>query len=180
MADATPASEAPEAEQVEPQTEEAPAQDTPENPAPADVADDLDALPDWAQKEIKNLRAEAAAKRIKNNELLQKLAEAGDPKETQRLVEELQAELHRSQRAALVNELARKHNIPEAAIPLLTATEAQELEAQVLAIAALSQGRGPATPPPLNPSGGRDPMAAPPVDPLELYKKAKSRVKTFG
>lgn len=168
--------------QETPATEDANPEETPAEKAEdtPDSADALEGLPDWAQKEIKRLRSENASKRIDNNTLREQLQNASSAEEYKKLAKELEAKLAKAEREATVAELARKHNVPDAALALLTAQDPAELEAQVLAIAALTQGRGPATPPPLNPTGGRNPGAPAPVDPADLYKQAKSLVKQFG
>lgn len=176
-----------ETQAVEEETQETPAPESAEEQPDqekeskdAEPADDLEGLPDWAQKEIKRLRAENASKRIDNNQLREQLANASSAEEYKTLAKELETRLAKAERDATVAELARKHNIPDAAVALLTAQDPEELEAQVLAIAALTQGRGPASPPPLKPTGGRDPLAPPAADPTELYKKAKGLIKNFG
>lgn len=90
-------------------------------------------------------------------------------------MQELQTKLAQAERQRTVAELARQHNLPEGASVLLTAQTPEELEAQAAAIASLTQGQGPATPPPLTPSGGRDPMGAPQDDVKSLIAKANER-----
>jgi hypothetical protein len=152
-----------------------------EQDAGDDGSDALGELPEWARKEIEDLRKENASKRVKNNELSQQLQDilsSGDPKEQAQLIEQLQAQVRANELKATKAELARRHNIPDAATALLTAEDPEALEAQVLAIAALTQGREvpPAPQPdPVRPAGGRDPYSPPAPQSSELLAAARSR-----
>lgn len=137
-------------------------------PATPPAGDDVASLPEWAQKQIKDLRQEAADRRTKAKEAEEKLAKAKTPEEFETAVNELRT-ANLGLEKALV---ASQHNLPEALAARLQGTTREELEADATALQALVN----ITPPPTadNLSGGLDPNSDDDGEsnPLALAKRA--------
>ena len=143
--------------------------------------DALTELPEWARKEIQNLRRENASKRTTNKELseqLEAIRNEGDPAEQRRLIEELQTGMRHSELELSKVKFARQYGLPEGSEVLLNAEDPQLLEAQAKMLAALTAGKtAPAVPQPpsVPPAGGREPYAEPEPTASDLLAKARSR-----
>lgn len=124
---------------------------------------DENALPEWARKELSDVRNEAARYRISARELREALGAAKSPEEYAAVsarVTELEAELHRER-------LGRQYQLPEVFAALISGEtdEAREEHAKALA-GALDDARGTSLP---VGRGGLDPtQTQEPRDPASL------------
>lgn len=91
--------------------------------------DGIDALPEWAQSELRNVRAEAANYRTRLREAEQKLADATSPEEIQTAITELREQNAKLERTVLVSKVARKHGLPDDLAARLTGDDEAALEA---------------------------------------------------
>jgi hypothetical protein len=91
--------------------------------------DDDKKLPEWAEKELKEVRAEAAGYRVKLREAIQKLEQAKSPEEYETAVSELRDENDKLSRQILINEIAREHELPKELADVLQGATEEELKA---------------------------------------------------
>lgn len=142
--------------------EEKPVSDKPDaseegSDKPADKGEEkapegIDSLPEWARKELSNVRAEAANYRTKLREAEAKLSAAKTPEEVEAAISELKDQNAKLERSILVNKVAGKHRLPAELAELLKGEDEAALEAHAKALAKF------ATPaPPTSLSGGLDP-----------------------
>lgn len=174
-------------------TEQQQQQDPPQDPPAGDPdatdnppADDPDAdldnndeLPEWARKELKKARAEAAARRVENKTLAEKLAAAVTPEDHMKIVEELRQENAKLTRQQTISSLVEELELPAKASALIKGDTPEELREAAEALAAILPKRDPDLPPPLDPQGGRQPGRPPAADPKELAKIAAKRRSRF-
>lgn len=120
----------------------------------ASEADSVDGLPDWAQKQIKDLRRESANYRTQ----LQSVKDASV--KTDEEFETLKAELAKKDVALVRERIASKHGLPDALRDRLQGETQEDLEADAKAIASLIHSpRQPVDSP--SPSGGLDSGSSP-------------------
>lgn len=167
------------------QQQQDPPQDPPADPPktddpPADAdLDDNDELPAWARRELKAARSEAAARRVKERELEEKLRNAVTPEDHAKIVEELRTENARLTRTQTISSLVEEFELPAKASALIKGETPEELREAAEALAAILPKRDPDLPPPLDPQGGREPGRPPAQDPSELVKAANARRRQF-
>lgn len=153
--------------------------DTPPAENPDADLDDNDELPDWARKELKKARAEAAARRVENKTLAEKLAAAVTPEDHAKIVEELRKENEKLTRRSTISSLVEEFELPSKASALIKGDTPEELRAAAEALAEILPKRDPDLPPPLDPQGGRQPGRPPAADPKELADIAAKRRRRF-
>ena len=107
-------------------------------------------LPDWAQSEMRRLRSESAARRVRERELTEQLSAAKTPEEFEAVV----IENAKLQRAATLGDLTRTHSLSADALDLLADVPDDKLAVTAQKLASLSQA--PAAPE-RTPSGGLTP-----------------------
>lgn len=156
----------------------------------------LDALPEKWQKQIADLRREAANHRIQRNaakeeakqldEQLKAIQEAGSSDDSKALIEQLQKSLKDSQVERDRATIAREFELPTGFDVLLTGDTEDVLKAQAKALASLSAGNGGATfslpnpkPAPGDPTGGRAPGERKPATASENLKAARATSKQY-
>lgn len=93
-----------------------------------DDADDKK-LPEWAEKELKEVRAEAAGYRVKLREAVQKLEQAKSTEEFEAAVSELREQNEELSRQILISEIAREHELPKELADVLQGATEEELKA---------------------------------------------------
>lgn len=153
--------------------------DTPPDEGSTEDLDNNDELPAWARKELKAARSEAAARRIKERALEEKLQNAVTAEDHAKIVEELRKENAKLTRQSTISSLVEEFELPAKASALIKGDTAEELREAAEALAAILPKRDPDLPPPLDPSGGRQPGRPPAQDPKELAKIAAKRRARF-
>lgn len=141
-------------------------------------------LPEWARKEIKDLRAEAANYRTKHREAEEKVKTAKTPEEFEQAIAERDAQIkaHAEKVAEAELELARsgiakKYSLPDEVAALLTGT-AEEMDAKAKA---LSTHLAPSGPDPDSLRGGLNPGAGDDDDPTDpRVVAANYRKRRYG
>lgn len=146
---------------------------------PADKGENLDELPEWARKQITKANNEAAARRVKERELEEKLRNAVTPEDHAKIVEELRTENQKLVRQTTISSLVEEFELPSKASALIKGDTPEELRAAAEALAEILPKRDPDLPPPLDPQGGRQPGRAPAPDPSALVKAANARRRQF-
>lgn len=145
---------------------------TAEEAAAAKVSAEFEALPSWAQSEIKSLRTESAKRRTRNNELEETLASAKTPEQFEAAVAELRTANAKLERDFTVSTLARTHNLPDAIAARIQGETAEEMAADAAVLAGLLV----ATRPKNDPTGGLDPTDDEgPFDPVAAAAAARAR-----
>ena len=134
---------------------------------------DVDSLPQWARDAITRANNEAAERRVKLNELNDKLKDAKTPEEVQELIPDNEDKVTKATLAAERERAGRRHKLPDELVALLQGNTAEELDAHAKTLSALVAPSGPKPPEPLNPAGGRDPRPPAPVDPRKLVELAR-------
>lgn len=133
-----------------------------------------DDLPDWAKKELKKARGEAANYRTKLREAEDSLSKAKTPEEYEAAVGQLQEVNARLEREVLVSKVARQFELPDELAELLKGDD----EAALKAHAKTLQKFAPASEPDPELSGGLDPSGETDdgkSDPRALAKKHGAR-----
>ena len=145
-------------------------------------ADSLEELPEWARKQITELRRESASYRTERNDLRERLEQAKDnPEDNKKLIEQLQSELRETSLKATRLDIARKHNLPESADVLLHGEDADSLSEQAKLLSQLfgasAQSASAPTPsaPHTTPSNPRNPERLSDPNPADLLAQARSR-----
>lgn len=146
--------------------------DTKANEAEEDDAkegdDESKDLPEWAQKELKKVRGEAANYRTRLREVEQQLANAKTPEEYEAAVNELRETNAQLEQRILRNDVARKFQLPDDLANALKGDTQEELEAHAKVLAKYA---APADPESLG--GGLDPTDDDDdtTDPRELARR---------
>lgn len=178
MEDETPA-EGQEPEGSEEQSGETPANESGESTDEGGEGDKPntpteDELPDWAKKELKKARGEAANYRTKLREAEDLLSKAKTPEEYEAAVGQLQEVNARLEREVLVSKVAREFELPDELAELLKGDDETALKAHAKTL----QKFAPATEPG-DLSGGLDPQGdadeTGKTDPRALAKKYGAR-----
>lgn len=146
----------PETPAEEPKVEDKPAEG--DKPAGADKPEDKDgikSLPEWAQKELTDVRAEAANYRTRLREAEQKLSEAKSPEEVDAAISEMREQNAKLERQILVGKVAQKYELSDLLASRLNGSTEEELEADAKLLA---EAMPKATPTPPSLSGGLDPQ----------------------
>jgi outer membrane biosynthesis protein TonB len=114
-------------------------EDKPEEPdeKPEEKPSPEDELPEWAQKERTQLRAEAANYRTRLREAEQKLTDAKTPEEVEAAVAELREQNAALERSILVRDVASEFSLPKALADRLVGSTKEELEADAKELAKL-------------------------------------------
>ncbi len=94
-----------------------------------------DALPEWAKKELANVRAEAANYRTKLRDAESKLSAAKTPEEVEAAISELREQNAKLERTILVSRVASKHNLPSELADVLKGDDEAALEAHAKTLA---------------------------------------------
>lgn len=139
-------------EPVQPEQEAAPAAPTSEPASSTQNA--VDALPEWARKEISKANAEAANYRTRLRDAEQQLGGAKTVEEFQTAVQEVRTENQRLEAELLRERVARRFELPDDLAARLKGATAEELEADAKTLQKY------AAPPPAAPAslaGGLDP-----------------------
>lgn len=172
----TKAAETP-AETPPPAEGEAPAEKPAEEEKPAEgetleEAAKVAELPDWAQSEMRRLRTESAARRVRERELTEKLDAAKSPEEFETVVSEMRAENAALKRTATIGELTRTHHLSASAVEMLADVADDKLATFAQKLAGLSV---PAPGTRRDPSGGIVPDDDDePFDPVATARKARA------
>lgn len=87
-----------------------------------------DELPDWAKKELKSVRGEAANYRTKLRDAEKKLTDAKTPEEHAAAVEALRVENASLAKSVLMGTVARKYDLPDELAELLKGDDEAALE----------------------------------------------------
>lgn len=119
--------EAEEVEVTEKQTEE-PQEGAEEKPE-GDENEKKVRTPEEYEAELKKVRAEAAARRVENKDLLEKLGAAKTPEEVQEVLDTAKAEAAEREHGLLVENVALKFGLPEELAEVLHGDTREELEA---------------------------------------------------
>lgn len=149
-----------------PKPDEAPKPD--ETPKPADKVDEL---PDFAQKMIRDLRAENANYRTRATSAEQKLADAKTPEDVEAAVAEIKAENAKLARDLLVTRVAVKHELPSELAELLKGDDEAALEAHAKTLAKFAGSQNE----PGDLSGGLNPGTPEQLDPVKAAQQARRR-----
>lgn len=132
----------------------------------------LDELPDWARKEIKKVRGEAANYRTQLREAQDALSKAKTPEEYAAALAEVNSKAEGLEKQLLVQKVAARHGLPEALANRLQGGDEAALEADAKALAALVV-TGTTSPESL--SGGLTPGESDDsFDPVEEARKARA------
>jgi hypothetical protein len=131
-------------------------------------------LPEWAEKELKEVRSEAANYRIKLREAMQKLEKAKSPEEYEAATKELLEENEKLNREILIRDIARDFELPKELSDALKGATEEELKAhaEVLKKFAPAPKKQKKT---VVPTGGLDPADDDEFDPVALVQKNRSR-----
>lgn len=149
--DENPTTEVPE----EPTADKEAGDDKPEQDGEEKAKDGIDALPEWAQKELTRARTEAANYRTQLREAQDKLSNAKTPEEVDAAISELREQNEKLERAIVVGKVAQKYKLSDLLASRLQGTTEAELEADA---ALLAKALPPETPTPPSVSGGLDPQ----------------------
>lgn len=139
---------------------DAPSEDASEGEGkPEDKGEDKaqDDLPEWARKELSNVRAEAAKYRTQLREAEKKLSEAKSPDEVATAIQELKEQNAKLERSLLVTKVAAKHSLSDLLADRLRGNTEEELEADAKLLAAMIPPKK--TAPPESLGGGLDPSS---------------------
>ncbi|USH45844.1 scaffolding protein [Streptomyces phage VieEnRose] len=120
-----------ETEETKPEgevTEETKAEETTEQKPEGEQTAPEDELPEWARKELTKVRGEAANYRTKLREVEKKFSEAKTPEEFEAARSELTTKVAELEQALAVANVARKYEIPDELLPLLSGKPESELE----------------------------------------------------
>lgn len=130
-----------------------------------------DELPEWAQKELKKARGDAARYRTSLRDAEAKLADAKTPEEFEAARAELAEENEKLQTQLAREKLVNAHSLPEDVAALLSGT-AEEMETQAKLLASHI-----AAPQPKEASGGLSPSddGDDGYDPVAAVRKARNR-----
>lgn len=154
-------------------TEEQPDEAATEEAGKDDESKDKDTeteLPDWAQKELKKARGDAANYRTKLREMEQRFENAKSQEEYEAALSELREENEKQARALLVENVALKYKLPDELAARLQGATREELEADAKALAKFAPSEDGEDP---DLSGGLDPFDrdTEPTDPGELARR---------
>ncbi|WJN63262.1 head scaffold protein [Streptomyces phage phiScoe54] len=122
----TPVTEEKPAEGTTPGTE---TPSTEEKPAEGETPKPEDELPEWARKELTKVRGEAANYRTKLREAETSLQNAKTPEEFESARTELSKRIAELEHEVVVSKVARKYELPDELVPLLTGADEAALEA---------------------------------------------------
>ncbi|ROR95510.1 hypothetical protein EDD28_0066 [Salana multivorans] len=141
-------------QQVDDEGQELPPEKTETDPQGGQEPDPLSELPEWAQKEIKDLRTEAASRRTKLREAQEALSKAKTPEEFEAATSELAAQIADLEDAILRRSVADEHGLPADLADLLPkGADKAQVEAAAKALARYV----PSARTPLEPRGGISP-----------------------
>jgi hypothetical protein len=93
------------------------------------AADAEDALPEWASKELKAVRGEAAGYRVKLRDAIEKLEGTKTVEEFEAAVGELREENDKLQRQQMIDAIARDAELPKELAEVLQGATEEELKA---------------------------------------------------
>lgn len=153
------------------------------------TANSLEELPEWAQKQITDLRRESASYRTERNTFREQLEAAQseeDPEEQKKKFAELQENLEKERLRADRAEIAREAKLPPEADVLLHGKDTEELKRQATVLAQLfgtnagvttnsTGASSPAAPSPLPPRAPRQNDEAGPRDVKDLLAAARAQ-----
>lgn len=153
------------------------------------TANSLEELPEWAQKQITDLRRESASYRTERNTFREQLEAAQseqDPEEQKKKFAELQENLEKERLRADRAEIAREAKLPPEADVLLHGKDTEELKRQATVLAQLfgtnagvttnsPEASSPAAPPSLPPRASRQNDEAGPRDVKDLLAAARAQ-----
>lgn len=153
------------------------------------TANSLEELPEWAQKQITDLRRESASYRTERNTFREQLEAAQseeDPEEQKKKFAELQENLEKERLRADRAEIAREAKLPPEADVLLHGKDTEELKRQATVLAQLfgtnvgvtansTEASSPAAPPSLPPRPSRQNDEAEPRDVKDLLAAARAQ-----
>jgi hypothetical protein len=156
-------------------TEETPAGETTEETTTEETTEQKpeakpeDELPEWERKELTKVRGEAANYRTKLREAEKSLSEAKTPEEFEAARTELSTRVAELEHEVAVEKVARKYEIPDELLPLLSGKPEGELETIAKT---LQKYAAPAAPE--NLTGGLDPSEGDDTfDPAEVARAAR-------
>lgn len=153
------------------------------------TANSLEELPEWAQKQITDLRRESASYRTERNTFREQLEAAQseeDPEEQKKKFAELQENLEKERLRADRAEIARDAKLPPEADVLLHGEDTEKLKRQAAVLAQLfgtdagvttnsTEASSPAAPPSLPPRTSRQNDEAGPRDVKDLLAAARAQ-----
>ncbi|MGW5130876.1 hypothetical protein [Streptomyces sp. NPDC004135] len=172
-------------EQETPSTEETPSEETVEMPPegetpkgdeteekPEEKPAEESVPPEVLRKKLTDANAEAANYRTKLRETEAKLSNAKTLEEFEEATTELRGQIEALERTILLNDVARKYELPEALAKRLTGTTSEELEADAKELQKLiaPQGAPESLAGGLTPEDGEDDF-----DPVKAARAARQR-----
>ena len=156
-------------------------QEAPNNESQENSLEALLERAERAENELKKVRDEAAARRVENKELSQKLSGAKSPEEFEAAVNEYQTKIAEFERRELIRDVADAHKVPAALRDRLRGESREELEADAKALLeAFPQGdtrSGRTSDRP--PSGGVNPSNDDPDDEAVISAAVKRAASRF-
>lgn len=142
----------------------------------SEAPDKWEGIPEdhWVRAELEAVRREAAARRTENKALKEQLAGAKTAEEVQQIVNEYTEKLTEADLRSARISAGRDFGLPNEIANRLEGSTEEEILADAQRLAPLFT-KGPRTPAPLTPSGGRDPReGSDEPSPEELYAKTQA------
>lgn len=145
----------------------------------AKAPESVDDLPDWAQNEIRSLRAECARRRTESNELKSRLDEAKSQEDIDAAVADYQARLAQAEREVAF--ARHTQGLSEDLLEFVQGDTEDEIKASAQKVRAAFEARANAEPaPPAEVSGGMSPADDDEdLDPIELARRIRAANRRF-